>query len=168
MSEDWAWDADLVRAVRAMGVREVAAVDEVHLQRARDEILDLRARHAVSALVRAVEEQQVVKIERRDVRTVVTFDELDVATSRRSVNVQAAWCPNVQTIEMRGGRLDGERMELRDVGRPVVVPLAEASPSWLPGSEAPSVAAPRTATYELAGWRPGERVWVYATKGRAA
>lgn len=79
------------------------------------------------------------------------------------------WRPATQTVELRGGHLDGQRWAVQKVGEPLLVPRPAVMP-WLDEStETSATAVTKIAdTYELAGWREDDRVWVYEANTRRA
>lgn len=81
------------------------------------------------------------------------------------VTGRARWNPRTHEAELLGGHLDGQRYAIRNVGEPLRVPRPAVSP-WFDHDAARSEAtlAEIADTYELAGWREAERVWIYEAK----
>lgn len=75
------------------------------------------------------------------------------------------WHPRTNAVELRGGYFDGQRYAVRVVGEPLRVPRVATTP-WLEADAGTAEAAltEMAETYELAGWREDERVWVYEAR----
>jgi hypothetical protein len=73
------------------------------------------------------------------------------------------WSPSTRTAELRGGHLDGQRYNLRNIGEPFRVPRPMPSPFYDESATHATAAMVEMAdTYELVGWREFAHVWVYA------
>lgn len=74
------------------------------------------------------------------------------------------WSPQTNTVELRGGHLDGQRYAIQNVGEPFHVPRPVVSP-WLASEQSAEAAVVEIAdTYEITGWREDEGVWVYEAR----
>lgn len=97
-------------------------------------------------------------------------DDFEVVWERNDVTPWEAkgrlrWNPSTRAVELRGGRRDGQRYAVREVGEPFRVPRPAMTP-WLDSStEATGAALVEMAdTYELVGWREDQHIWVYEAR----
>jgi hypothetical protein len=73
------------------------------------------------------------------------------------------WRPSVREVEFRGGRMDGMRLEVQQVGEPIEVARPMRPVGFFDTAADESIALERN-MYRLAGWREDERVWVYEAR----
>ncbi len=84
------------------------------------------------------------------------------------VRVDCRWNPQTTTAEMRGGPNDGEIVDFRDAGDPIIPLYFPARPASLVGVELdPSRLGPIKVEYRLGGWSEHEHRWVYDYAGES-
>lgn len=153
------WTMEQVQQVR--GLRAEVAVDVELVERYGERVLDEVAGQMAKRITDMAHPFGVeIDSTRRDDFEVV-WEKRDVAPWTATGRLR--WNPSTHTAELRGGHLDGQRYELREIGEPFRVARPAITPWFDAEADDTSAALVEIAdVYEVVGWHEQDHVWVYA------
>lgn len=149
------WTMEQVRQVQRL--RADAIIDDELVHRHGDAALDTVRDKMVKTLV---DMAHPFAVEPHHADFVLSRDELPDRPWQIRVRLQ--WAPTTNTVTLRGGARDGQRVTVRKVGDPLHVEILQETP-WVNHDATHTEIAFDTnrVTYQLAGWHETERCWVY-------
>lgn len=146
------WTAETMRTVRSLAVRF-----DLDRQLAEDEHAKAAARSQLSKSLVEYGRTMAVEICPEDIAHGESSD-----SPFDRLRMTARWLPSTTCVEFRGGRMDGQVIEVAPglVGTPIRV--ADARPvEWDAALTHASTPMPSVIEYVPGGWHEAERRWIY-------